>query len=211
MNNRITSLLFLHILWLAVGSSASAATITATMVNGVTIMTTVDMGQRTVTYAWDFTNVVGDYAQVDISQPLFPATSLCNGCVVSAGLTEYSILDAGGGTAESLLQLKYEGGNPPSLINSVELTYSADYMFTGSFIDGSPGEPGGNGNVILTFRNPPGGEDATLWAYTPEIISAPVPPSVWLFGSGLIGLIGIARRKKATLQYSLCCTHRDIP
>jgi hypothetical protein len=25
----------------------------------------------------------------------------------------------------------------------------------------------------------------------------PVPPSVWLFGSGLLGLIGIARRKKA--------------
>ena len=25
----------------------------------------------------------------------------------------------------------------------------------------------------------------------------PVPAAVWLFGSGLIGLIGIARRKKA--------------
>jgi hypothetical protein len=26
----------------------------------------------------------------------------------------------------------------------------------------------------------------------------PVPPSVWLFGSGLIGLIAIARRKKTS-------------
>jgi hypothetical protein len=26
--------------------------------------------------------------------------------------------------------------------------------------------------------------------------AVPIPPSVWLFGSGLLGLIGIARRKK---------------
>ena len=30
-----------------------------------------------------------------------------------------------------------------------------------------------------------------------EVSSIPLPPSVWLFGSGLLGLIGIARRKKA--------------
>jgi hypothetical protein len=195
MKNRITSLLLPLMLWAAFNSSASAVTITATMANGVTIMTTVEMVQRTVTYTWDFTKLVNDYAQVDISQLLFPATSLCNGCVVSAGLTEYSVMDAGGGTTDSVLQLKYEGGNPPSLINSVELTYGADYRFTGIFVDGSPGEPGGNGNIVLTFRYPPGGEYATLWAYTPEIISAPVPPAVWLFGSGLIGLIGIAGGK----------------
>ena len=34
--------------------------------------------------------------------------------------------------------------------------------------------------------------------YTKPVISAiPVPAAVWLFGSGLVGLIGIARRKKA--------------
>ena len=30
-----------------------------------------------------------------------------------------------------------------------------------------------------------------------SVEAVPVPPSVWLFGSGLLGLIGIARRKKA--------------
>jgi len=29
--------------------------------------------------------------------------------------------------------------------------------------------------------------------------NVPVPPAVWLFGSGLLGLIGIARRKKSTV------------
>jgi len=32
------------------------------------------------------------------------------------------------------------------------------------------------------------------WA---QFSAVPVPAAVWLFGSGLIGLIGIARRKKA--------------
>ena len=27
--------------------------------------------------------------------------------------------------------------------------------------------------------------------------SVPIPPAVWLFGTGLLGLIGVARRKKA--------------
>lgn len=30
-----------------------------------------------------------------------------------------------------------------------------------------------------------------------QLSAVPIPPSVWLFGSGLLGLIGIARRKKA--------------
>jgi hypothetical protein len=34
--------------------------------------------------------------------------------------------------------------------------------------------------------------------YLTDVPSIPLPPAVWLFGSGLLGLIGIARRKKAT-------------
>jgi hypothetical protein len=30
------------------------------------------------------------------------------------------------------------------------------------------------------------------------VSSVSVPPAVWLFGSGLLGLVGIARRKKTT-------------
>ena len=36
-----------------------------------------------------------------------------------------------------------------------------------------------------------------LGQYGIEISQVPVPAAVWLFGSGLIGLVGIARRKKA--------------
>ncbi len=37
--------------------------------------------------------------------------------------------------------------------------------------------------------------DATAQAVAPAVV--PIPAAVWLFGSGLIGLVGIARRKKA--------------
>jgi len=37
----------------------------------------------------------------------------------------------------------------------------------------------------------------TTIAYNLEITAVPVPAAVWLFGSGLIGLVGFARRKKA--------------
>ncbi len=43
--------------------------------------------------------------------------------------------------------------------------------------------------------------DSFAWAVQSGDVSVsavPVPPAVWLFGSGLIGLVGFARRKKAS-------------
>lgn len=44
--------------------------------------------------------------------------------------------------------------------------------------------------------------DAQLTTFLPlfsvtEVTAVPVPAAVWLFGSGLLGLVGVARRKKA--------------
>lgn len=39
-------------------------------------------------------------------------------------------------------------------------------------------------------------ETATLVAITEEITAVPIPAAAWLFGSGLLGLFGIARRQK---------------
>jgi hypothetical protein len=41
------------------------------------------------------------------------------------------------------------------------------------------------------FQNPISEQFA---AYSPAVV--PVPAAVWLFGSGLIGLLGIARRRE---------------
>ena len=39
--------------------------------------------------------------------------------------------------------------------------------------------------------------DAGLGWVAPEVSTVPVPAAAWLFGSGLLGLVGFARRKKA--------------
>ena len=46
------------------------------------------------------------------------------------------------------------------------------------------------GNLALTYRNS-----------SPPNAYVPVPASLWLFGSALIGLIGVARRKKSADQH----------
>ena len=64
----------------------------------------------------------------------------------------------------------------PNPINAWAFDFSDGVQFNGDKID-----PGGHG-----------------WAVRAGDVSAvPVPAAVWLFGSGLLGLVGMARRKKA--------------
>ena len=46
---------------------------------------------------------------------------------------------------------------------------------------------------LLDVEIPDGGIDAGMALVNATVV--PVPAAVWLFGSGLLGLIGIARRK----------------
>jgi len=46
------------------------------------------------------------------------------------------------------------------------------------------------------------GADGFVWAVRPGDVSlVPIPATIWLLGSGLIGLIGIARKKKTHKQH----------
>ena len=49
--------------------------------------------------------------------------------------------------------------------------------------------PAGTNLLNVTFS------DGTVLSVDIKVV--PVPPAVWLFGSGLLGLVGIARRRKA--------------
>jgi hypothetical protein len=51
-----------------------------------------------------------------------------------------------------------------------------------------------DGSQLATSKN----YNASAWAvYDGDVAAVPVPGAVWLFSSGLLGLIGISRRKRA--------------
>ncbi len=54
----------------------------------------------------------------------------------------------------------------------------------------------GPGQYSIVFGgNPPAGTPGSSVAYQATLTTVPVPAAVWLFGSGLAGLVGLARRK----------------
>ena len=52
-------------------------------------------------------------------------------------------------------------------------------------------------SYLITFRSGPTPDDKTGQTLAVDVKVVPVPAAVWLFGSGLIGLVGVARRKRA--------------
>jgi len=106
------------------------------------------------------------------------------------------------------------GGKTPTSSSS----FACDVSVTNCLWDGkgfgSAGKPAantvwmlatvdGNGDGIMGIPMPTGGPFAGFnagfnasMASTPKPSTVPVPAAVWLFGSGLLGLVGVASRKK---------------
>jgi hypothetical protein len=86
----------------------------------------------------------------------------------------------------------------PFAVSNVELSddafyYTTDYVEWGN---GTAGDPYGMTAYFDTldfigYRNP-----SELWVEF-DVTAVPVPAAVWLFGSGLLGLAGVARRRNA--------------
>lgn len=115
------------------------------------------------------------------------------------------VLDADDGNANTVWWENSFSGYPFLLrADGIRVVDALDF----SLYDDYCGIPGaicdGNGNFIGADANAPGsafnanGELINLEGTVIQDLSAvPVPAAVWLFGSGLLGLIGVARRKKA--------------
>lgn len=103
--------------------------------------------------------------------------------------------------------------SPTSGVNPLTVTFDGTgsydplgdaLLYDWTFDDGSSGSGAivthtydlpGTYTAILTVVDPLGLLDFTTLEI--NVSAVPVPPAVWLFGSGLIGLIGMARRKAA--------------
>ena len=76
----------------------------------------------------------------------------------------------------------------PGIFNTTNIDIDALNVGVNSFYEGSVSTVSGGTSLIRTTNN------TTFIAY--ETVSAvPVPAAMWLFGSGLLGLAGMARRK----------------
>ena len=87
---------------------------------------------------------------------------------------------------------------PPGAINELD-----SLLFTpfGDIYDGLVGVAGNPIGSAVVSAAPPGFESIIGTAFGDFTFAAaqpvPVPAAIWLFGSGLLGLVGMARRKKA--------------
>jgi len=81
------------------------------------------------------------------------------------------------------------------IFDSISLTYTDINLagVTGTFIY----DINNAGMLAGAYTTTVGANKLGFTATLTGINPVPIPPSVWLFGSGLLGLVGIARRKKA--------------
>jgi len=115
------------------------------------------------------------YAPIDVPDEIFTLTA-----------TPDNILGTYSGTfsAGSLLSGTFSGLSVLSTPNISQ--FSGNVTYTGGSLKGNLT----GGTIVGTFMG-----TTLLGAKIGAVSAVPVPAAVWLFGSGLLGLVGIARRK----------------
>ena len=122
---------------------------------------------------------------INVSFDLFGSLAGAGGVFFAKGFSEVS----GGGTSKSEL---FSGG--PLFPNGTWTTYNFTHIagpdISGGFTLQLKTDCGANPGCVV---------DAYIdnVSITADVPAVPVPAAVWLFGSGLLGLVGVARRKKA--------------
>jgi hypothetical protein len=113
-------------------------------------------------------------------------------CSHAMWLCTYSTTGGAPGDSGGSMWLDYGGGEVVAGINS--------FIFDENDLLNPPGTPDWN-NGYWTVGTSTAYYEDWITSYVPTAMfgssPVPIPSAVWLFGSGLLGLIGIARRKKA--------------
>lgn len=124
------------------------------------------------------TGTNGSYAEAD-GVAFYPTST--NGVYFSGGITPGDIQarwDINGITLEMQNGLVASATNAVSVGDAVDISHFGTSSATAVFLTGD-----GSAYSVLNFNG--------------VVSVVPVPAAVWLFGSGLLGLVGMARRKKS--------------
>lgn len=102
--------------------------------------------------------------------------------------------------AEFFSELSGGGTSKAEILGGAPLALNADPTVWTSFTFNGTTGPDVSGGVTLQLGATTGGAsgsfaDVFYDNVTIDVTAVPVPAAVWLFGSGLIGLVGVARRK----------------
>ena len=165
--------------------------------NGLTTLDT-DTGYEwldvteTTNCSYEIMSSGGNCNTIDLNSWTFASTADVYQLWSNAGITiENSTTFTVANTAEII-----------SLINLVGITKTNNPTFYGvnGFMSDSSGLVAqlfvdGDTSRDFTFTSPTPSSAIGGWFYQANIPPVPLPAAVWLFGSGLIGLIGFARRK----------------
>lgn len=91
------------------------------------------------------------------------------------------------------------GGDVMRLVISLDEWGNSIIPMDGSLLAADVASWGALGESYISFNNTVGGTSTNIWSNltnaTISVSAVPVPAAVWLFGSGLLGLVGLARRK----------------
>lgn len=187
---------------------ATAATIidttTLTTSGGVSLVFSQNPLGQSFTLTQDIDNVIIGGLFRDVNPSLNPTLDLAISIVSGAGTNgallgskSFTLADGFGGFGGALYTEDF------SFLGTLFAgTYTAVFSSTGGrggmrYINNDPYADGTIYNTDGTFSIP-GSTNADLaFLVQGDISPIPVPAAAWLFGSGLIGLIGLARRKKA--------------
>lgn len=132
---------------------------------------------------------------VEIDTTADPGTAFTDGAIKLAGMDAAGLgatfLNTDDWTDQSTLNYWYSTvfGGSQGTTWPLELSIPGDATVGTYAID----------MILAGSANP--GESTGRWSFTSSfqinVVPVPVTPAVWLFGSGLLGLIGISRRKKS--------------
>ena len=117
--------------------------------------------------------------------------------IAGTGINEYDILNILGTAtfvAGTTIDLKFVNGFAPTANDSFDFlkayAFSGDMSLISFAVLGL--EPGFDFTTSFTDTG-----TYSMMALTNSVSSVPIPGAVWMFGSGLLGLLGMARRKAA--------------